>query len=281
MPKIAIIFASYIPQISTLPIGEEFFHIIKNTFPEAPIFVGINPSPCLEEWVNIVKKYTPYFEITPDYLIISSDTSAYQSGLRLYKEYISDFDYIIFIHTKGISTGSNLRRPYTFYLLESFQEIYNIFQKNPFLGAYTFNLVPLGRQSTPTHLANILNQYFSFPYSTLEWLPMCSNYIIKGNIVNTFIQNCNNSFLSSKLVSDQMSDGERYFFERDFIHITDKQGYGLSSYTIGNTYERIFPELTQRTVYSFYKQETINWISKNNLSFLDAFIKYYEQMEKP
>lgn len=277
MKKIAIIFASFIPTHQQLPIGEEFFHVIKQFFPNADIFTGINPSICTTEWVRIVQKYTNFFDITPPNLIITSDASAYQTALRIYKKIQNNYDYVYFIHTKGITTGTTLRKLYTYWLFENYQKIETLFNNYPSLGAYTFSLTPLGSQNNPSGLSNLLTKYFNFPCSTLEWFPMCSNFIIRGNIVNNFIHNTPN-FLNTLLTSEQAVNGERYFFERDFIHITDKQGYFLGSYIIYNTLN--VNGVNKHDVYPFYFNETMDWIKRNNLNITNEFIDYYNKMEK-
>lgn len=223
MNKFAVIFASHIPSVDKIWIGEDVFKKIKQFLPEADIFVGINPSTCLSEWLDVVKKYTDYYEITPNNLIINSDASSYQSALRIYKKNIKGYDLVWFLHTQATKSGRhNVRENHLNTLLTEKEKVLEVF-KNTEIGGYGLSLTPLPNCEVDSDGDFCLKRFnANFLNKPIRCFFVGTMFIIRGFVLNNFINNCNQSFFDEILHNPHTNGlGDPWFFERDFIHIVD------------------------------------------------------------
>jgi hypothetical protein len=223
MDKFAVIFATHIPSEDKLWIGEDILIKIKKYLPDADIFVGVNPSPCIDKWVKIIKKYTEYYEITPHNLTINSDASSYQSALRIYKNHIKDYDLIWFLHTQGTKSGRhNVRESHLNTLLYENKISINEFN-NKEVGAYGHSLTPLPNCWIDSEWDFYLERFgVKFINRPIRCFFVGTMFIIRGNILNNFILKCSDIFFNEILHNTHTNgQGDPWFFERDFIHIVD------------------------------------------------------------
>lgn len=221
--KKLVIFASHIPSDDEIHVGESILKDVKKYLGNnTDIFAGVNPSNSLDNWLSVLKNYTENIEITPPELIIGSDASAYQSALRLYRKNITDYDLVWFLHTQGTkSKNHEARKRHLDTLLYS--DITDIF-KDQSVGAYGHSLVPLPNYKKP-HEWDFMLDRFGVPRKNKPIRCFFSGtmYIIRGEILNYFLKNCNDDFFNNLLYNSfgDVNIGDKWFFERDFIHIVD------------------------------------------------------------
>ncbi len=223
--KTCVIIASHIPTIDKLNIGEDILIRVKKFLPQSDIFVGVNPSNCTDEWINVIKKYTPHYEVTPNHLIIKSDSSAYQTALRLYKDNISEYDLVWFLHTQGTKSGlHSVRNTHLNTLLDEMGVVLNTFNDKS-IGAYGHTITPLPNYDKLHDWDFMLDRFgVTRVNRPIRCFLSGTMYVIRGHILNHFITNCNDDFFDKILYNSFSEDhtvGDIWFFERDFIHIVD------------------------------------------------------------
>lgn len=232
MGKYVVIIASHIPSIDTLWVGEELLNKVKINLPSAEIFVGINPSSCTKEWIEVVKKYTLNYEVTTDSLVINSDASAYQTALKLYKNKgQEEYDLVWFLHTQGTKSGRHeVRGSHLKTLLEECKDVEDLFKNDSLLGAYGNTITPLPSCWVDSEWDFYLKRFgLDFINRPLRCFLVGTMYVIRGSVLNNFIFNCDSSFFNEILHNPHTNgQGDPWFFERDFIHIVD----GFTNYHI-------------------------------------------------
>lgn len=267
MGRYAVIFASHIPSIDKIWVGEEILNKIKESLPNDDIFVGINPSVCTEEWINIVKKYTNNYEITPDNLIINSDASSYQTALKLYKKNIKEYDLVWFLHTQGTKSGlHNIRNAHLNTLLTEKNNIIEIFKNNNEIGAYGTTLTPLPNCWADSDWDLYLERFgIKFKNRPIRCFLSGTMFVMRGNILNYFLNNCNKNFFDKVLNNPHTNGvGDPWFFERDFIHIVDAfNDYIIEAKYVINNYNINLNGLNDRVHYDKLLNE---WKIKNKFN---------------
>jgi len=268
MERYAVIIASHIPSVNDIWVGKEILEQIRVNLPNSEIFVGINPSPVQEEWINVVKEYTSNYNVTPNHLVINSDASAYQTALKMYKNKgHKDYDLVWFLHTQGTKSGRHdVRRSHLKTLLDDHLEIVDLFKRDKLLGAYGNSLSPLpscwGDSEWDFYLGRFGLEFVNRP---IRCFLVGTMYVIRGYILNNFIFKCNDSFFNEILHNPHTNgSGDPWFFERDFIHIVDgfTNHYIKSKYTINN-YNIPLNGLTDN---EHYEKLLNNWRVKNNMN---------------
>jgi len=267
MGKYAVIMASHIPYIDSLWVGEEILNKIKQQIPEADIFVGINPSNCVEEWVDVVKKYSLNYEITPKNLVISSDASAYQTALKIYKNKgQKEYDLVLFLHTQGTKSGRHdVRKSHLNTLLENFNDLVELFNKDKKLGAYGNTITPLPNCWVDSEWDFYLKRFgLEFINRPIRCFLVGTMFAIKGDILNNFIFKCNDSFFNEILHNPHTNGiGDPWFFERDFIHIVDGfTNHYIKGKNVINNYGIPLNGLTDS---EHFENLLNNWVIKNNI----------------
>lgn len=267
MNRFAVIMASHIPSTNTLWIGEDVLKKVKQFLPEAEIFVGINPSSCTEEWVNVVKKYTGNYNITPNHLIINSDASAYQTALNVYKNKGEKYyDLVWFLHTQGTKSGRHdVRESHLKTLLEGENDIINIFKNDEKLGAYGNTITPLPNCWVDSDWDFYLGRFgLEFINRPIRAFLVGTMFTVRGNVLNNFIFNCKESFFNEILHNPHTNGiGDPWFFERDFIHIVD----GFTNHYIKgkNVINNYGVPLNGLTDSEHFENLLNNWVIKNNI----------------
>jgi hypothetical protein len=270
MNKFAVIFGTHIPSEDKLWIGEDILIKIKKYLPHADIFVGVNPSICMDKWIDVIKKYTKYYEITPHNLTINSDASSYQSALRIYKNHIKDYDLIWFLHTQATKSGRhNVRESHLKCLLYESEDVIKIFQTENYVGAYgtTLSPQPYCWDDDPSEF--YLQRFgIKFKNRPIRASFIGTFFVVRGFLVNYFLNNCNESFFNEILWNQPDTKvGDPYFFERDFIHIVDAyHDYVLKAkYYIDNGWAGI--PLNGLSDLEHYNRFLDFWKKRNNISF--------------
>lgn len=272
MSKFAVILASHIPSSDKIWIGEDILKKIKEFLPEADIFVGINPSSCMDEWVNIIKNYTDKYEVTPNELVINSDASAYQSALRLYKKNNKNYDLVWFLHTQGTkSSRHEVRESHLKTLLNEYDKVIDLFETDKMLGAYGNTITPLPWCWSNYVPGNGTESDFYLKRFGLEFVNdpircflVGTMFVIKGDVLNNFIFKCNDSFFNEVLHNPHTNgQGDPWFFERDFIHIVDGfTNHYIKGKNVINNYSINLNGLTDQ---EHFNKLLSNWKIKNNI----------------
>lgn len=223
--KTAILFASYLPHEDRLYIGKQFFNVFVNNFKDADIYVGINPG-TVDGWASILDEYKKELNIEYGYverdLYSKSDAGAFQKALLMLKDSGKKYDNIWFVHTKGGHYNDSHRAEQRDFMIENFLNKREILEEQMHsksnYGVYgpviTVNMTPWPQNKCPD---NFLDVYYDFPYRSTDLCYLYTFYLMKGNIVHDFINNCSNNFWEDKK--------NIYFFEDAFPHVATKMGY--------------------------------------------------------
>lgn len=268
MNKFCVIIASHIPSYDKIYIGEDLLTRVKLKIPDADIIVGINPSTIQDDWIKVVKKYTDLYDITPDHLVVPSDASAYQTGLRLYKENKKTYDAVWFLHTQGTRSELHWQRELNYTnLLGSIEHILNTLSF-PSIGAFASCLAP-GPWIDDVYPCNAdkitdrFNKYDKFKYTNFRYLTLGAMYVVKGKILDQILEYTTDELLNGPLWVYENTDktrGDRWFFERDFITFVYKLGYIVLTASLNNQYQ--IPMSV--TWFDYYKEKVHDWILTNN-----------------
>ena len=228
--KKSIIFASHIPTPDKLSIGVESLNKFVESFSEYDVYIGINNS--CQEWYDCIEEYSKklniFKETTPKHLLIDSDASAFQSGLRLLKSTGNKYGIYWFGHTQGATSGSHeIRNAITniFWnkkvIIEKkiIEEGFSMY--SPFMGTCSDRNGDVDENQMNSSLSlfinghknNGLSSYFTF-------------WVHSGEIINRFIGESKDIFFNKKLINFKINEQgdviDRYFFERDFPMIYQK-----------------------------------------------------------
>jgi hypothetical protein len=224
--KKAIIFASHIPTPDKIFVGQESLDKFVESFSDYDIYIGINNS--CDEWVKMVGDYSNIlnirYEVTPENLLDTSGGAAYQTALRLLKQTNIKYRIYWFGHTKGATSNThdfrkevfnkfwNHRKVIEHEILENDFSLYS-----PYIGITASNYL---NTTLPIFIDGKLNDHLASYYSF---------WVLSGEVLNKFIDNCNDEFFHKnllsfkRLVSDKWGEYvDRYFFERDFPMIYQK-----------------------------------------------------------
>lgn len=224
-----IILASYPNSPYALELGRRLLDMIYSSFPDATLYVGINYGPYLEQWTKMLYDYPGrvLYEITPEYLVLPSDASAYQTALRLYKKHGEEHSLLWFYHFKGTTHPDTrgLSGDIFSYFSNARVEIEQQFNTDKRLGIHGFtgwtfdhNLLDPGQSH------DMCSFYMDLPYPVLRVTVLYSIFTCRGLPVWNLVQNCTDDFLTKRL-------GSSFFFENDFSQLIFRQGYTPSFHT--------------------------------------------------
>lgn len=276
--KNCFLISFFFPTKESTLILDDILNRLENAFDELTVFIGINPSNFLKEGVEIINKHKKikiFYNTVPSQLICDSDASGYQTALKLLKDNKIRFDRYWFIHSKSVTTNRHNERDYMINdFLDNKNKIESLFYENDFIGSYGDMLIQLGtlekghKFSTPTQSGNYLNKFYDFVVKVpFEYFYAKTFYVIRGEIINNFIDNCDELFFNDYLNIYGEKNTDRYFFERDFIRLVDKMGYVVLGRVVSNgisdnRWGNISTEESNRR----YLNEIILWIDENNLN---------------
>lgn len=207
----SIIYSVYVPTVSQIEVIHEILEV-GNILNEK-VYIGLQKDSCKEAIDLLNEKEVKWAHINPE-TYINSDVPGFQAALNLYHtdEKVND-KFIYFGHSKGVTTGFGSMRQF---LLE------DVFMRHPLnkvpesYGSYGYCLSPINLKSNYNPNLDRWNPHISGPH--LNYFYPHTFYVIRQNIIDNFLKNINPAFFTTNLC-------DRYFFERDFIHIVDKQGY--------------------------------------------------------
>lgn len=218
--KDAVVLSAFIPDRKALTIGLDYIDFIKEYFKDADIFVGMNPSAYMKFWLYELKKdniLNVKELVTDERLVIDSDASSYQSACNLLRNSRNKYNLVYFIHTKGVTSGSNERYRY-FDLFKNRIKINNIFLDKD-IGTYSYYI---GKHRNIFN--DVLNEIYTFerPYF-YSYLYFYTFYVLRGEPLQNFLNKCSTCFFTNNLITN--FGGDRYYFERDFPQVIWRQGY--------------------------------------------------------
>lgn len=258
-----IIYSSYFPNKESIFRGLDFLKKMESDFYNYVIFVGIQQN-TIDEWVELLNEYQNkglkiFFGFCEEKLVVNSDVSGFQKALHLFKENkiklkIKKNSSVWFGHSKGVTTN---RMEYHEWVLKNFWdrkiEIETKLYSETNYGTYGYHIsfIPNYEKS---NIVELWKDYSSliFKKPVLNYMFVNTFYVIKSEILDTLLNNINQTFFSEKIKGIN-GIGDRYFFERDFIHIVDLLGY-----------EPIFEEFSPNTSWTSvntdeYNKNLLNW----------------------
>ena len=226
MKKSCVIFACTILSEDRVPVLLEFLDGFKKDFLDCDFYIGINPSPVevLEELITDSNIEVKGMARVAEDLYTESDASAYQLALKLASESNTSYDNYWFIHTKGsVNTHSDyLRIWYLTNFLSDRSNIESFLNERTGVGSYGMLGVAYSPHNTYLEqdvgiplFENIITE--ALPYTHANFFYIHSLYVIKGHIVDKFIQLIASTWFTSKLNS--------YYFEGIFPFIVSRLGY--------------------------------------------------------
>lgn len=217
-----IVLASFPVSQYALDLGKTFLNIYEEYFPDAVLYVGINPSSYNDQWMNMLKHSSieTYYNLTPDRLILNSDASAYQTALRLVKEKNIEHDILWFNHQKSVAHADVrcITDRHMDGLMRNRHQIEQLFMNDPMLGVYA--LEGWGIDHDKMNAGNeedYTSRYLEFPYSVLKIATVYTFYAVRCTPVKILLEQ------SKKFLNEQLP--HRYFFENDFCELIFRQGY--------------------------------------------------------
>lgn len=276
--KNCFLISFFLPTKESVLVLEDILNRLENKFQNLTIFIGINPSPFLEDGIKIIEKHKNrdiFYSTTPNHLVCDSDASGYQTALKLLKDSKKSFDLYWFMHSKSVTTNRSQEREFMLKdFIENKEKIESLFVENGFIGSYGDMLIQLGtlkkghKFSTPTVSGNYLNKFYDFKIKTpFEYFYTKTFFVVKGGIINDFISKCDESFFNDYLNIYGEKNTDRYFFERDFIRVVDKMGYVVLGRVVSNGIsDNRWGNITTEESNKRYLEEIILWLEENDLN---------------
>lgn len=277
MIKNCFIISFFLPSKESILILKEMIDKIKSSFNDVTIVIGFNPSTYLNEGIKIIDEYKDIkisYTVTEDKLVCDSDASGYQSALKKVKDLKLNCDLYWFMHSKAITTGRDNERNFMINdFIDNKNEIIELFKTKKFIGSYgdmviqLATLKPNHKFSTPTESGNYLDKFYNFKIKIpFEYFYAKTFYVIRGEIINEFINSCQNSFFDDYLNIYNENKTDIYFFERDFIRVVDKMGYViLGRVSSGGISDNRWGNLPANETNKIYIDELSMWLDVNNL----------------
>ncbi len=219
-----LIYAVFLPNLNKKYVLEEIFSYIRAKKKDAKIFIGVqyNSIPETEAVLAEIKgDLSIEMERVPAHLVIDSDASSFIAALKAYSRSDMNFDKCYFIHSKGITSNNDGLRKMMYDEIFDDDTIDKHFA-DPEVGSYgpyltlTDVKVDIGKMSSFAKFNSaVLNK------KVMEYYYINTFFVIKNHILKRFIETVSSEFFNTNL--NTISD--RWFFERDFSHVADMQGY--------------------------------------------------------
>jgi hypothetical protein len=255
-----VFYSSYIPNEEKLFIGEDFLKQMLKDFKDSIICIGIQKG-STDLWIEIIEKYKSlgldvYYDRIDDDLYVNSDVSGFQKALEIYCKKLDykDFDGCVwFGHSKGVTSNNIGYHNFSMkYFWDRKLELENLLS-NKEVGSYGFYLsvIPGYKDSKINDIWRNYTEY-QFPHKSMGYMYTNTFFICKKEPFLNVFKSIKDNFFKEKLVGVG-GEGDRYFFERDFIHFVDMQNLRPS-----------FEELTSNNIwqnvnYNDYEQEIKLW----------------------
>ena len=225
--KDAIIFSSFIPDSRALEVGRSFLEVFEKYFSDCDIYIGINNG-SLDEWEDLIIKSSLniYYEKVQKNLTVDSDASGFQVALELLKTKGLKYRLVWFGHTKGATENTPERDQLRKYFINDFfarrKNITSNFIRHKKLGAFGLDISVLP-SSEHGRLDKDLEKIVQLPFKASNIFYLHTFYVLRGSIVYKFLKKCKSDFFHKNIVTELGYD--RWFFERNFACIAEKQGY--------------------------------------------------------
>ncbi len=227
-----ILYSSFFPSKDQLFKGVDFLNVVKNNFNNYRLYIGIQTN-TISEWEEIIKKYQEngldiiYSFVEPS-LYVNSDVSGYQKAIELLKKDNRKIigDFVWFGHSKGVTTNTSI---YHDYCIKNFwgkkKYIESRLKSDNEYGCYGTHISFLPFYDKEKIL-NLWNMYsiLENKKNVLPFMFVNTFFVIKLHIFEKMLSGLNSIFFEKKIVGHN-GIGDRYFFERDFIHFVDILGY--------------------------------------------------------
>lgn len=229
-----IFYSSFIPDEYSLFIGVDFLNVIKKKFNGYVIFIGVQVGSC-DEWIKILNEEKSnlniFYELCDEKLYVDSDVSGYQKALEIYYKIkdtitIKKDSFSWFGHTKGVTSKNYSYHEWNIQNFWNKKEYIELkLNEDDKYGSYGMHLSYIPDYDK-SNIVDLWKEYsnFKFEKSVLNYMFTNTFYVIKLNCFMNMINNLKSDFFKNK-IKGLYGEGDRYFFERDFIHFVDMMGY--------------------------------------------------------
>lgn len=244
-----IFYSSYIPSEDKLFIGKEFLDKMLTDFNDSTICIGIQVG-SIDSWVKLIEEYIDkgldihYGKVSED-LYVNSDVSGFQKALEIYCKELNykDFDGCVwFGHSKGVTSGNIGYHNFVMnYFWNRKTELEGNLKSNENVGSYGFYLSVIPKYGE-SKINDIWRGYtdFNFPNKSMGYMYTNTFFITKKEPFLNVFKSIKNDFFTKKLIGIS-GVGDRYFFERDFIHFVDMQNLqpSFEEFSVNNVWQSI------------------------------------------
>ncbi len=225
MSNDVVIFSSWVPP-HLFHRGEQYLRYLKEYFGDCDIYCGVNwgSDP---RWLDLLENYKreglqiEYKCVAPS-MFSTSDNAGYQAALSLYKLSNKPYDMAYFTHTKSITHPDKNHREGVEHMVVSFhknrQRVKRVLNSNHYYGGWS----AVGRINYEYTGLNKVDEFYPFLYPSFEQTFVLTSFVIKNDIINTFIHQCQSKFFTQPF---ETMGYNRYFFEFYFPSIISKFGF--------------------------------------------------------
>jgi hypothetical protein len=226
MKRSCVLFACTILSEERVRVLQDFLESFRKDFCDCDIYVGINPDslPIVEHLIESSDLRVKGVARAPKELYTLSDTSAYQAAIKLVNQSNEHYEAYWFIHTKGgVNAHSDyLRKWYIDNLLSDRSAVEDFLAAHRYIGSYGMLGLAFDPQKAyreqDTDISLFQNNLTKeLPYTHANFFYIHTLYVVKGEIVRSFLQLIQESWFESRL--------DRYYFEGIFPFVVSRLGY--------------------------------------------------------
>ena len=171
------------------------------------------------------------YQLVEKRCVVNSDVSAIQKGLELLYNSGNQYRLLWFVHSKTVSR-EKMDLDWTKIYCKRFWIRRDIITERLIAsnkGSYgldmTISTCGIERYQSLKYRTepDYVSKYFDFKYNSLPFFYVYTFFIIKGPIVENFLDQCNPKFFSENICS--FTGSSRYFMESEFIKIVWMSGF--------------------------------------------------------
>lgn len=228
-----IIYSSFFPKIDQLFRGIDFLNTVKTNFSNYKVYIGIQVD-SIPQWEKTINDFKSegldinYGFVNPN-LYVNSDVSGFQKAIELMKNDLDSIngEFIWFGHSKGVTTG-NIE--YHKFAINNFwgkkEFIEDLLNSDESYGCFGNEISYLPNYDKK-RILEIWQKYSNIEpkKEVIPYMFVNTFYVVKLKIFKEVLDKSNDVFFNQKLIGRHGDVGDRYFFERDFIHFVDILGY--------------------------------------------------------
>jgi hypothetical protein len=229
-----VIYSSYYPDEINLFRGIDFLNQMLENFKDYIICIGIQINTC-QKWVDTIEEYIKKglkikYGFCDEQLYVNSDVSGYQKAIKIFYDNYKNLELsnscVWFGHSKGVTTNEI---EYHNYVMKNFwskkkkHEIRLLSDERKGCFGNHLSFIP---DYSEKKVCEIWKTYSKFKQlkKPLNYMFVNTFFIIKYDLFKIMIDNIEDSFFNEKIKGIN-GVGDRYFFERDFIHFVDIMGF--------------------------------------------------------